>query len=146
MIETIQVHELGSPMEDGRTAINVPITANVLTKNTVRLRRNFAGVKNRRRDIIAVSGGEKLKVNAIFGEYIERINPIELGNATIAPSYEPPKLSYTDRDGTLYRLCGLVPNNNGGYLGQYEPVFDFPEIPNNPPKQTISQRLKGWFL
>lgn len=139
MIETYQVHELGSTVEDGRTTINVPIIANIRTKNTARLRRNFAGVKNRRRDIIAVSGGEKLKVNTTFGEYTER-------NISVAPSYEPPKLSYTDSDGTLYRLCGLVPNNNGGYLGQYEPVFDVPEIPNNPPKQTIMQRLKGWFL
>ncbi len=70
----------------------------------------------------------------------------KIGNTIIAASYEPPKLAYTDSDGTLYRLCGLVPNNNGGYLGQYEPVFDFSEIPPKTPKQTIMQRLKDWFL
>ena len=42
MIELIQVHDLGSAMEDGRTTINIPIAANILTENTVILRRNFA--------------------------------------------------------------------------------------------------------
>lgn len=67
MIELIQVHDLGSAMEDGRTTINIPITANILTKNTVALRRNFAGVKQRRRDIVAVCNGGTMKVNVTFG-------------------------------------------------------------------------------
>ena len=141
MIELIQVHDLGGAMEDGRTTINIPITANILTKNTVRLRRNFAGVKQRRRDIMAVCNGETMKVNVTFGnpdndlknrkitfqEYADMktnydnrmVTDYEKENKPT----EPPPLSYTDERGILWRLIGEIPNEHGGKLGRYAPVF-----------------------
>ena len=43
--------------------------------------------------------------------------------AKIAPSTEPPPLSYTDERGILWRLIGEIPNGHGGKLGRYAPVF-----------------------
>lgn len=36
---------------------------------------------------------------------------------------EPPPLSYTDERGILWRLIGEIPNEHGGKLGRYAPVF-----------------------
>ncbi len=98
MIELIQVHDLGGAMEDGRTTINIPIAANILTKNTVRLRRNFAGVKQRRRDITAVCNSETMKVNVTFG------NPDnDLKNRKITfQEYADMKTNYDNRMVTDY--------------------------------------------
>ena len=164
MIELIQVHDLGGAMEDGRTTINIPIAANILTKNTVALRRNFAGVKQRRRDITANCNGEKLKVNVTFGnpdsdlknrkitfqEYADMktnydnrmVTEYEKEGAKIAPSTEPPPLSYTDERGILWRLIGEIPNEHGGKLGRYAPVFSETVAPKPLP---WSQRFFRFF-
>ena len=65
MIEVTQTYELGSTMEDGRTTIDIPIEANVLTKNRSANRHNYA-CKHRRRDLTAVRNGVKMKTNHVF--------------------------------------------------------------------------------
>ena len=53
------------------------------------------------------------------------IELVEVHEPKVAPSTEPPKLSFTDEKGILWRLCGEIENKNGGRLGQYVPVFDY---------------------
>ena len=51
------------------------------------------------------------------------ITEYEKEGVKIAPSTEPPPLSYTDERGILWRLIGEIPNEHGGKLGRYAPVF-----------------------
>lgn len=50
------------------------------------------------------------------------IELVEVHEPKVAPSTEPPKLSFTDGRGVLWRLCGEIENKNGGRLGKYVPV------------------------
>lgn len=69
------------------------------------------------------------------------IELVEIHELKITPSHERPPLSYTDKDGTMHRLCGEIPNKNGGWLGQYVPVLNI----SQPPKTHWFERFLMWL-
>ncbi len=140
MIELIQVHDLGATMEDGRTTINIPITANILTKNTVRLRRNFAGAKTRRRDIMAKMEGRErnVMVNAISTPWVRlRNNEITLGEykelIECKELTEPVIGAYGEGGNPIYfNDTSMKTNYNNRMMTEYEKEStEKPKFPEN---------------
>ena len=150
-------------MEDGRTTINIPITANILTKNTVALRRNFAGVKTRRRDIMAKMEGRErnVMVNAISTPWVRlRNNEITLGEykelIECKELTEPVIGAYGEGGNPIYfNDTSMKTNYNNRMMTEYEKEStEKPKFPENTliressfpgEKPSLIKRLLKWI-